>query len=277
MNWNADGSLINTTSKDKKVRIIDPRSGDVVSETIAHEGSKTQRSLWAKNRNQIITTGFSKKLERQLMVWDVNNMTTPLHVEEIDSQSGVLMPFIDEDTNMLYLSGKGDGNIRYYELWNEDTPITELDCFSSSSPSKGLCMLPKLALDIKDCEIARFLKIENNACIPISFKLPRKTSSSEFQADLYPDTNAPEPALTAAEWFKGENALPKKVSVQPYWEGKVEAAAKGGDLKMSSDKLVTEEDLKAVEAKVEAAQKALEDVKKELEDLKAKKVEQESA
>lgn len=29
------------------------------------------------------------------------------------------MPFFDEDTSVLFLAGKGDGNIRYYEIVNE--------------------------------------------------------------------------------------------------------------------------------------------------------------
>eukprot|EP01061_Rhynchopus_euleeides_P032552 TRINITY_DN540_c0_g1_i1.p1 TRINITY_DN540_c0_g1~~TRINITY_DN540_c0_g1_i1.p1 ORF type:complete len:460 (+),score=204.99 TRINITY_DN540_c0_g1_i1:60-1439(+) len=276
VNWNADGSLINTTSKDKKLRIIDPRSGDVVAEAPAHDGPKTQRSVWAKNRNQIVTCGFSKKHERQLMVWDVNNMSAPLHIEEIDSQSGVLMPFIDEDTNMLYLSGKGDGNIRYYELWNEETPITELDCFSSSTPAKGVCMLPKLGCNIRECEVARIMKLETNAIVPISFKLPRKTAATEFQEDLYPPTSAPEPAMSANDFFKGTNAAPKKVDVRPYWEGTVDTKANtAAALKMSSAKLISEDDIKAAEKKVEEAEKALEAAKAELEEIKQKKAEQE--
>ena len=258
------------------MRVIDPRTGNVVHEVAAHDGPKTQRSVWAKNRNQIVTTGFSKKHERQLMVWDVNNLAEPLHIEEIDSQSGVLMPFIDEDTNMLYLSGKGDGNIRYYELWNEETPITELDCFSSSTPAKGLCMMPKLACDVRSCELARIMKLEPNSITPISFKLPRKTSANEFQEDIYPPSSGPEAALTAADFFKGTNAPPKKVDMRPYWEGKVEDKTSGSTLKMSSAKLVTEDDIKGLEKKVEEAEKALEKAKEELSELKKKKSEQET-
>eukprot|EP01059_Diplonema_ambulator_P036872 TRINITY_DN9454_c2_g1_i1.p1 TRINITY_DN9454_c2_g1~~TRINITY_DN9454_c2_g1_i1.p1 ORF type:complete len:454 (+),score=150.69 TRINITY_DN9454_c2_g1_i1:53-1414(+) len=271
VNWNLDGSLINTTSKDKKLRIIDPRSGDVVMETVAHEGTKTQRSVWAKRRDQIVTTGFSKKHERQLMVWDVKNMSSPLHVEDIDSQSGVLMPFIDEDTNMLYVGGKGDGNIRYYELWDEATPITELDCFSSSVPAKGLCLVPKTALDIKSCELARIMKLEVNACVPISFKLPRKTAANEFQDDVYPATFSSTPAITAADYFKGDNAAPKLTDMKPYWEGTAEErSAAPSILSMTSEKLVTEADVADAEKKVADAEKALEAAKAELEALKEK-------
>ena len=31
-----------------------------------------------------------------------------------------MIPFYDEDTRVLYLTGKGDGNIRYFELVDEE-------------------------------------------------------------------------------------------------------------------------------------------------------------
>jgi len=265
VNWNLDGSLINTTSKDKKLRIIDPRTGEVASVSQAHEGSKTMRSVWAKRRNQIVTTGFSKKLERQLWIWDPKMMDKPLHQEEIDSQSGVLFPYFDEDTNLLFLSGKGDGNIRSYELWDEESPITEVDCYSSVHPSKGLCFLPKTVLDVRGCEIARAMKVENNSVVPISFKLPRKTAATEFQEDVYPDTFASTPAITANEFFAGQNAVPKTVSLNEHWEGTAEGAcASPTALKMSSRRLLTDADVAAAEKKVAEAEEALAKAKDEL-------------
>ncbi|KAJ9472042.1 Coronin-A [Diplonema papillatum] len=275
VNWNLDGSMINTTSKDKKLRIIDPRSGEVTACVQAHEGSKTQRSIWAKRRNQIVTVGFSKKFERQLMVWDPKKLTEPLHTEEIDSQSGVLMPYIDEDTNMMYLGGKGDGNIRSYELWEETTPITELDCFSSSNPAKGLCLMPKTSLDIRNCEVAKIMKLEINAIVPISFKLPRKTAQAEFQADVFPPTFALEPAMTAGDFFAGKNAEPKTIDMEQYWAGTAkEVSSPTTGFSGSSEKLLSDADIKAAEAKVEEAERILEKAVEELDALKEKKKEQ---
>merc|ERR1712048_159396 len=94
-------------------------------------------------------------------IWDPKKMDACLHTEEIDSASGVMMPFYDEDTSMLYVGGKGDGNVRYYQLWDDGpTPVTELDCYASSATAKGLCFLPKLACDVKACEVGRMMKLE---------------------------------------------------------------------------------------------------------------------
>eukprot|EP01062_Namystynia_karyoxenos_P012914 TRINITY_DN1464_c0_g1_i1.p1 TRINITY_DN1464_c0_g1~~TRINITY_DN1464_c0_g1_i1.p1 ORF type:complete len:483 (+),score=132.60 TRINITY_DN1464_c0_g1_i1:87-1451(+) len=277
VNWNLDGSLLNTTSKDKKVRVIDPRTGSVAAECSAHEGSKTCRSVWAKRRNQIVTVGFSKKQERQLMIFEPTKLAGPLHVEDIDSATGVMMPFFDEDTNMLYVGGKGDGNVRYYEL-GCGGPIMELEAFSSTSPAKGLCFLPKTALNVKDCEIARMLKLEANVCTPVSFILPRKSAASEFQSDVYPPTFSHEPAISANDFFGGQNAEPKTLDMQPYWEGanspQSRAEAGSPTFHGTSEKLITEKDVEMAEAKVKQCEEALDKARKELEEIKEKKAAQ---
>lgn len=45
----------------------------------------------------------------QVYTWDPRKMDEKLSEIDLDSASGVLMAFVDEDTNMLYLGGKGDG------------------------------------------------------------------------------------------------------------------------------------------------------------------------
>jgi len=47
VNWNSNGSLLLTSSKDKRLRLIDPRTGGVVRESEAHEGVKDSvQSSW---------------------------------------------------------------------------------------------------------------------------------------------------------------------------------------------------------------------------------------
>eukprot|EP01062_Namystynia_karyoxenos_P012915 TRINITY_DN1464_c0_g2_i1.p1 TRINITY_DN1464_c0_g2~~TRINITY_DN1464_c0_g2_i1.p1 ORF type:complete len:450 (+),score=181.86 TRINITY_DN1464_c0_g2_i1:97-1446(+) len=275
VNWNLDGSLFNTTCKDKKVRIVDPRSSSVVSECHAHDGSKTCRSIWAKRKNQIVTVGFSKKQERQLMIFDPAKMDGPLHVEEIDSATGVMMPFIDEDTSMIYVGGKGDGNVRFYEL-GCGGPIQELEAFQSTTPAKGLCFLPKTALNIKECEIARMMKLEATCCTPVSFVLPRKSAKEEFQADVYVDTFSNEPALTANEYFGGQNAPPKLLQMEPFWAGCVSPTSPTSprSFNAASDRLVTDKDIEAAEERLKKAQEAVDKAQAEVDALKKKKEEQ---
>jgi len=35
-----------------------------------------------------------------------SDLSKPLHIEDIDSSSGLLIPFFDADTNVVYVAGK---------------------------------------------------------------------------------------------------------------------------------------------------------------------------
>ncbi|XP_055528252.1 coronin-1C-like isoform X3 [Wyeomyia smithii] len=204
---NRDGSLIATTSKDKKLRIIEPRSGIVVSEGVCHMGTKCSKAVFLDN-NRILTTGFSRHSDRQYAVWNQHDLKKPLAQEVIDSSSGVVTPYFDHDTKMIYLAGKGDGNIRYYEVVDEAPYVYYLNQFLSGQPQKALGFMPKRGVNVTQCEVFRFYKLHatGNICEPISMIVPRK--STLFQSDLYPDTLANIPAIAAKEWFQGRNVQP---------------------------------------------------------------------
>ncbi|XP_022256155.1 coronin-2B-like [Limulus polyphemus] len=208
MSFNRDGSLLATTCKDKRLRIVDPRQGTVLKEGPCHQGSKSFKAVFLGDTGRIFTSGFSKFSDRQWAVWSQYDLTSPLRLENIDSSSGVLFPYYDHDTKMVYLAGKGDGNIRYYEIVDEAPWCHYLHQFLTGSPQRGLGFMPKRGLDVMRCEVFRFYKLHatKGLCEPISMIVPRK--SEQFQDDLYPDTAAPTPALTAEEWLDGKNRNP---------------------------------------------------------------------
>lgn len=214
--WNYDGSLLATTCKDKKLRIFDPRSSTVAHEVEGHQGVKGSRACWLGKTNRIFTTGFGKTSERQYMMWDHGDMSNPLVNTTVDNASGLLMPFYDSDTGVLFLAGKGDGNIRYYEITDEKDYIYFLSEYKSNSPQVGMGYLPKRGVDVSTCEIARLYKATPGMVEPISFQVPRK--SDMFQDDLFPDTASGEPSLTADEWVSGSNAEPKLMSLAPGFQ-----------------------------------------------------------
>jgi coronin-1B/1C/6 len=212
ISWNWNGSMIATACKDKKLRLIDVRANKVVQEVNAHQGVKGSRVVWCGDSNRIITTGFSKMSDRQFMVWDIQKMDEPLKTENLDTSSGGLIPHFDNDTKMLYLAGKGDGNIRYWEVVDEAQYVYPLSEFKTPDPQRGLAFMPKRALNVTDCEIARVYKVHPDRIEPISFTVPRK--SDQFQSDIYPDTVGDKPSLTSEQWFSGKNADPKLISLE---------------------------------------------------------------
>ncbi|XP_032135228.1 coronin-6 isoform X1 [Sapajus apella] len=250
--WNSNGSLLATTCKDKTLRIIDPRKGQVVAERARpHEGarplravftadgkllstgfsrmSERQLALWDPERfaahegmrpmravftrqGHIFTTGFTRMSQRELGLWDPNNFEEPVALQEMDTSNGVLLPFYDPDSSIVYLCGKGDSSIRYFEITDEPPFVHYLNTFSSKEPQRGMGFMPKRGLDVSKCEIARFYKLHERKCEPIIMTVPRK--SDLFQDDLYPDTPGPEPALEADEWLAGQDAEPVLISLR---------------------------------------------------------------
>lgn len=221
LSWNYDGSLFATTSKDKKTRVFDPRTGKATVEIDAHNGNKGARCLWLGQKEKLFTCGFSRMSERQMAVWDPRNPSKALKHQNIDTSSGQLIPYYDVDTSLVFLAGKGDGNIRYYEITDDKDILYFINNFQTNTPTLGISALPKYGNDIAGCEVVRLLKAHNNGIAPISFTVPRK--SDLFQDDLFPDTAGQEPSLTADAWFGGENAKPKLVSLSVDFKPKVTA------------------------------------------------------
>jgi len=152
------------------------------------------------------------------------------------------MPFYDNDTNVLFLAGKGDGNIRYYEIVDEQPYIHYLSEFKSNTPQRGMCMMPKRAVNVSDCEIVRLLKLGVKTCEPISMQVPRK--SEIFQDDLFPDCFSGEYSLSASEWVGGKNAEQKTRSMAPGFVAK-KVVNEVNFEKKEEDKPLSESELKA--------------------------------
>lgn len=223
--WSWDGSRLATTCKDRKIRIYDARTGVCEGEGEGHEGAKPQRIVYLKN-DLILTTGFSRMSERQYALRSESNLSETIVLEVLDTSNGVLFPFYDPDVNLLYLCAKGDSNIRYFEITENPTYIHYINTFQSSEPQRGMGWMPKRGCDVLSCEIARFYKLHSKGlCEILSFMVPRK--SDLFQDDIYPDTQADIPALTAEEWIAGETKAPVLFSLREGYQTKRIEGGKG--------------------------------------------------
>jgi coronin-1B/1C/6 len=245
--WNHDGSLLATSSKDKMLRTWDPRTLRSNSEAVyvvapaaapatacchsvhryrprmcfltrlvpialprsclffpppstcsAHEGVKCFKLVWLGESNNILTCGFTKQSKREFRIFDMRDLTTPLFTQEIDQASGVLMPFYDPDLKILYLAGKGDGNIRYYELADAAPFSYPLSEHRTSVSAKGLAMLPKRACNPLKVQLAFVLfmlawlasRLFTSVCVPFPMCPVRDCAFPE--ADQHRDRGAAE-------------------------------------------------------------------------------------
>uniref|UniRef100_A0A8C5HMU1 Coronin n=1 Tax=Gouania willdenowi TaxID=441366 RepID=A0A8C5HMU1_GOUWI len=189
VSFSGDGSRLAAASKDRRVRILDPRTGRVLH--------RVYKVLYMGGLRMLV-----RFVEPDFCVQE--DLSKPLHEEILDASAGVIFPFYDADTRMLYLAGKGDTTIRCYELSNETPYISFLTEFRCRVPQKGLGVMPKRGLDVSACEIFRFYRvIAVKATVePLSVVVPRRESRT-FQKDLYPATAGDRAAVTAQEWLQG--------------------------------------------------------------------------
>ncbi|CAN0468067.1 unnamed protein product, partial [Ectocarpus sp. 12 AP-2014] len=212
--WDFYGNTYATSCKDKSLRIIDARSPQVAqSVAMAHEGARSSKITYLGTKEKLVSVGFTKQSQRQFKVWDPRNLSKEIKKMEIDQAAGVILPFYDDESSLLYLAGKGDGNIRYYECVDENPWCFAISEFRSTTAAKGMAMIPKRGLNVMKCETARLLKLTSNSIEPLSFVVPRK--SDAFQDDLFPPCFSGQASHTAEEWVKGSEKAPMKMDMRP--------------------------------------------------------------
>jgi len=262
LKWNYNGSLLSMACKDKKMHIVDPRKKEIAFSSKVHDGSKGIKMEWMgrpdclDDTNKIITTGFSQQAERQIGVWDLRKFgadsAEPLNMVVLDQGIGILLPCYDAGTGMAFFAGKGDANVRYFEMDNSDPYIHFISQYGGKEPSKGFDWVPKRCLDTTKHESMRGMQLQANSILPISFKVPRK--SENFQEDIYPDCPSGEACMTADDWVNGSECKPPKTqSMNPGRSGE--------------------------RRKTEVGMKSVKDLKKELEEAnkRIKELEEENA
>lgn len=262
--WNTNGSLIASTAKDKLIRIFDPRNSGAVITAQGFPGVKSQRCLFMDNHRTLIVLGFNNTGARQYAIWDPKKMDKPLTVADLDQGSSVMAPFYDPDNSILYIAGKGDGNIKYYEAVDDAPYLHFLSDYRDTESQKGVTFLPKRCVDVGLCEIALCMRLLKDKIVPISFQVPRK--SDMFAEDLFPDTYAGVPALTSQQYFAGENAEPPTVSMKP---GSTPSAPTGVAIQFKAQKSPAElqKELSEAEARIAELMAENEKLKKKVVDL----------
>jgi len=210
LQWDSLGKELGFCFKSPKgtqMCVTDPRSNEITGQLKAFS-KKTAKMFFHGGKQWVGAFGFKDGRKRYLRIWDRRKFTADEKVLdlELDNESSTLMPYFDEDVNLLWVYGKGSGAVNFYELGGKKHAVA-LGGIRNSVPCKGGCFIPKRACDTSKCEIARFMKLEIKdsklRICPLKFIVPRK--STLYQEDIYPDTYSGKKLLTDTDWLGGKN------------------------------------------------------------------------
>nr|BCT69989.1 coronin [Kudoa septempunctata] len=211
---NKDGTLLAASFKDKMVRIFDLYTGKIVHQFQAHEGSKPTRVQYVdKFGNFLCTSGFNKKSERCVSIWNIDDTSKPVSNEVVGQGVAAYNVFYDFDVSLLCLFSKGSSIMNIYEM-ESSGQIFSVCSINEGEQLRSGCFAPKLACDVHRNELMHFVKATDKALDPISLIVPRK--SDKFQEDIFPDTRGDVPAMSVEDFIAGKKMEPKLMSLKTY-------------------------------------------------------------
>ncbi|XP_070074393.1 coronin-7 isoform X3 [Drosophila takahashii] len=214
--WSPCGRLGASVCKDGKIRVYNPRKSETpIREGNGPVGTRGARITWALEGHYIVCTGFDKVSERQISVYNAQKLSTPLNTASLDVSPSILIPYYDEDSSTLFVTGKGDSTIYCYEITDEEPYICPLSHHRCTSLHQGLSFLTKNHCDVASVEFSKAYRLTNTTIEPLSFTVPR-IKSELFQDDLFPPTRITWSAtLSAEDWFASNDKAAPKVSLKP--------------------------------------------------------------
>ncbi|KAK4519787.1 IRG-type G domain-containing protein [Mucor velutinosus] len=211
--WSPDGTHIATTSKDKKLRVLDARTGEIVAEGPSHNSIRPSRLVWLDNQ-LLVSVGFGLGSSREVLLMSKEDLSKPLCRKTIDISPSIMSAYYDPDCHILFVAGRGDRTIHTYHL-EEDRQLTAVAKIEGTTLQQGFAFLPKKTCHVKDIEIDRFYRLTPNSIEPVGVRVPRARPEF-FQDDIFvPTLDLDHPAQEAANWFKGDNKQLGKISLQP--------------------------------------------------------------
>ncbi|NXI39086.1 CORO7 protein, partial [Galbula dea] len=154
--WSPDGKKLATVSKDTRLRLYEPRcSSQPQEEGPGPEGGRGARLVWVCGGDYLLVSGFDSRSERRILLYRAQALREgPLSILSLDVAPSTLLPFYDEDTGVVFLTGKGDTRVFLYEVTPEPPYFLECNSFTSHEPHKGFVFLPKMVCEVREVEFA---------------------------------------------------------------------------------------------------------------------------
>jgi hypothetical protein len=227
--WNTafspDGSLLATSSRERLVRVFDPRTNNGGNALIAmgcgFDSMRPQFVQWL-SPSHLMTLGSTgaPRHETQVRIWDARNLVDPVSTTTIDgaTTTGDSVPFYDPSSRVLFLASTGGRQIWSCEFTEDhSTAHANLPFVADGQVAiSAATLLPKRLCDVRQVEIGRMLLLRANTVEKVSFVLPRNEKLREFfQDDVFGDVPRQLPSLSASQWFAGETVVMEYESLCP--------------------------------------------------------------
>lgn len=212
------GDIIAATCLSGDTNVVDVRSPNVVQHFVPHEGKGKGKLCWASlggAYDHLITTGKDKNRRREAKLWDSRNLSECVASQDGGDGVGILIPYFDSLSRLLFLVGKGDSSMAWYAI-KDNLNMEYINNKNWKTATKGFAWLPKRDVDVMNLEIMRGFRMESTeAVVPISFRVTRKVKD-QFQADLYDgEAYAGVPAISMRDWLNTPSTVPIVQSMDP--------------------------------------------------------------
>lgn len=168
--WSVDGTQIATTTKEKKLRILDARTGDIVAEGPSHNSIRPSRLIWLDNE-YLVSVGFGLGSSREVLLFSKDDLSKPLSKKTIDISPSIMSAYYDRDCQILFVAGRGDRTIHTYHIENNE--LVALAKIEGASLQQGFAFLPKTDCNVKDIEIDKFYRLTPTNIETVGVRVPR--------------------------------------------------------------------------------------------------------
>ncbi|KAF8925195.1 Coronin-7, partial [Dissophora ornata] len=224
--FNHDGSKIVSVCRDKKIRVWDALTGELLQEGPGHDSLRSSRVLWLGESDLVASVGFGRGSQREILLFDSNDLKGgPIDKKLMDISPGVLIPHYDPDTSVLGISARGDRVMKHFEIHlgsRKDVGpgkslFVDVSSLEQTTLQQDVAYLPKRYCDVKELELAKMYRLTYNSVEVIRVSVPRN-KKEYFQDELFPDTVDVETAtMDASEFFAGAapRSPPNKISLCP--------------------------------------------------------------
>ncbi|KAK3808201.1 MAG: hypothetical protein JOS17DRAFT_796872 [Linnemannia elongata] len=223
--FNHQGDKIVSVCKDKKIRIWNALTGDLIQEGKGHDSLRSCRVLWLGESDVIASVGFGRGSQREILLYDANDLGKgPIETKKMDTSPGILVPHYDPDTSVFGISARGDRVMKHFEIdvtspaeFSGKSRFVDVASLEQGSLQQDVAYLPKRYCNVKEIELAKMYRLTYNSVEVIRVSVPRNKKEF-FQDDLFPDTvDVETSSLEAADFFagKGLDVPPRRINLCP--------------------------------------------------------------